>query len=340
MCKEAGVSGGQIVETVIVGNTAMHHILAHLPVRQLGTAPYVPAISEPLEMRARELRLEIAPDAFVYLPSNIAGYVGGDHVAMLMATGVWKQAGTVLALDIGTNTEISVVRNGRLVSCSCASGPAFEGAVIRDGMRAAPGAIERVQIQNGEVRLATIGDEPPVGICGSGILDAVSEMLSSGIIDVRGALDRKHALVREMDVNLAFVLAEATQSGHGREVLVTRNDVYQIQLAKSAIRAGINILLSETGIAPEQLDDFIIAGAFGTYISVENAVRIGMFPELPRERFHQVGNAAGAGARQMLLSKNIRRQALEMIPRIDYVELAAHPDFIDEFSSGMFFDRR
>ena len=350
MCLQAGLDGiqaspEQVVEAVVVGNTAMHHLFAGLAVMQLGASPYVPAVSDAIDIPAQAIQLDIAPAAYVHLPPNIAGYVGADHVAMLMAalinplTGKPPSDRTIVALDIGTNTEITLARNGHMVSCSCASGPAFEGAHIRDGMRAAPGAIERVQISGDEVRIHTIGDQPPVGICGSGILDTVAQMLLAGIIDYRGVLRTGHSAVQTRDNRLEFILAAAESSGHGQNVVVNRKDVNEIQLAKGAIRAGIDILLQEVGLAeqPDQIDEFIVAGAFGTYISIESAVQIGMFPDIPLERFRQVGNAAGAGARQMLVSAERRSIASQIISQIDYVELSAHPDFLQVFSQALYF---
>ncbi len=335
----AGIRREQIVDAVVVGNTAMHHLFAGLPVSQLGHSPYVPSVSEALNLRAGDLGLALGRGAYVHLPPNIAGYVGADHVAMVLATNTWRAERTTLALDIGTNTEISLKHQDRLLCCSCASGPAFEGAHIRDGMRAAPGAIERVQIsdQDRRIRVQTIGDQPPVGICGSGILEAISEMFRSGVLDQRGALVGTHPLVRRRDGLNEFVLAETGDSGHGKEVLVTRRDVNEIQLAKGAIRAGIEILLAEAGIPAEAIEDFIIAGAFGTYISVPSAIRVGMFPSLPLSRFRQVGNAAGAGARQMLVSTRQREFAEEIADQLEYIELSSHPNFTNEFSHRLFF---
>jgi uncharacterized 2Fe-2S/4Fe-4S cluster protein (DUF4445 family) len=345
MCRQARIIREQVVDAVVVGNTAMHHFFAGLPVSQLGHAPYVPAASEALDLRAADLGLEISPGAYVHLPPNIAGYVGADHVAMLLASGAWHTVDTTLALDIGTNTEISLKHGDRLLCCSCASGPAFEGAHIKDGMRAAPGAIERVQITSPhthggayKLRIQTIGDQPAVGICGSGILDAVAAMLEAGVLDRRGALNGSHPLVRHKDGRLSeFVLAEAESSGHGKDVQVGRRDVNEIQLAKGAIRAGIEILLAEAGITAEEIQDFIVAGAFGTYISIPSAVQVGMFPALPVGRFRQVGNAAGAGARQMLVSTPQRDLAQEIAARLEYVELSSHPNFTNEFSHRLFF---
>jgi uncharacterized 2Fe-2S/4Fe-4S cluster protein (DUF4445 family) len=205
-------------------------------------------------------------------------------------------------------------------------------------MRAAPGAIERVQIVDEQVRIQTIGDKAAVGICGSGVLDAVAVMADTGLVDHRGALQRDHALARTLENGqAAFVLAEAEASGNGRGIAVTRKDVAEIQLAKGAIRAGIEILLQEAGITAGEVEAFVIAGAFGTYIDVASAVRIGMFPDLPKERFKQVGNAAGMGARLLLVSQEARRRADETVNGIEYVELTTHEGFRDEFIKQLSF---
>jgi uncharacterized 2Fe-2S/4Fe-4S cluster protein (DUF4445 family) len=299
-------------------------------VKQLGHAPYVPAISEAMEFPAREVGLELAAGATVYLPPNIAGYVGADHVAVALGTGAWETDRTWVALDIGTNTEVTVTSGGRIWCCSCASGPAFEGAHIQDGMRAAPGAIERVQITEGRVYLKTITDQPPVGICGSGILDAVSEMVRTGIIDRKGAFRTGADGVTVENGLPQFTLAPASVTGHGRPVVITRKDINEIQLAKAAIRTGVEILLSEAGAGYDEIDAFIVAGAFGTYLDIESSIRVGMFPPLPLDRFRQVGNAAGTGARQLLVSAARRRKALEIVSRV-------HPEFSWRYLKAIYF---
>ncbi|HOT91863.1 MAG TPA: ASKHA domain-containing protein [Anaerolineae bacterium] len=336
LCREAGVAQDQVVEAVVVGNTAIHHFFAGLPVRQLGESPYIAAASEALSLCACHLGLELASGAQVYLPPNIAGYVGADHVAMLLATEAWQAQRPTIALDIGTNTEISLVVEGRLLSCSCASGPAFEGAHIYAGMRAGPGAVEYVQIVGDEVRLQTIGGKPPVGICGSGILDAVAELRAAGIITATGRLQMNHPRAIPWEGGGAFLLAPASATGNGHDLLITRRDVNEIQLAKGAIRAGIEVLLQEAGLTAQDIDTFIVAGAFGTYLDLESAIRIGMFPPLPLERFKQVGNAAGTGARQMLISAARRRLATQIGERVRYVELTVHPGFTKAYMDAMY----
>jgi uncharacterized 2Fe-2S/4Fe-4S cluster protein (DUF4445 family) len=331
-CAELGILPEQIIEAVVVGNTAMHHLFAGLSVRQLGVSPYVPAVSEGIDIEASQLGLSIAPSAYVHLPPNIAGYVGGDHVAMLLASEVWNTRKNVLALDIGTNTEITLATAGRLLTCSCASGPAFEGAHIRDGMRAAPGAIERVQIDEGMIRLQTVDDQPAVGICGSGMLDVVAQLIDAGALDHTGRLLADHPLVRQGDKYSEVVLAEA---GKANEIVVTRKDINEIQLAKAAIRAGMEVLLHEAELEHGDIEEIIIAGAFGTYLDVRSAVRVGMFPQLPLSRFHQIGNAAGAGAMQMLLSAQRRHLAGQIVDRVEYVELTTNPRFKESYTKAL-----
>jgi uncharacterized 2Fe-2S/4Fe-4S cluster protein (DUF4445 family) len=344
LCHKAGdnnhsVTSEQIVEAVVVGNTAMHHLFAGLPVHQLGVAPYVPAVGESLDIDANRIGLNIASGAKIYLPPNIAGYVGADHVAMLLATGVWATSKTAIALDIGTNTEISLVHNDEIISCSCASGPAFEGAHISAGMRAAPGAIERVQIIQGELRTQTIDNIPPIGICGSGILDAIACMRQIGAIDNRGSFLSAHPLVRQSDHSREFLLVDNSKSGTDQDLVITRQDVNEIQLAKGAIRTGIDVLLEVAGIRADAIEEFIIAGAFGTYINIPSAIQIGMFPSLPIERFQQVGNAAGAGARQMLLSVEQRSLAEAIARRVRYIELSTYSNFTNIFSKSLFLEK-
>ncbi|MBU2550653.1 MAG: DUF4445 domain-containing protein [Proteobacteria bacterium] len=326
---------GQIVDAVVVGNTAMHHLFLGLPVRQLGLSPYVAAVSSALDVRANRLGLGLAPGALVHLLPNIAGFVGADHTSMLLATGAHKKTGVAISLDVGTNTEITLTAHGRLISCSAASGPAFEGAHIKDGMRAADGAIERLRVVDGRIEYQTIGHQAPVGLCGSGILDAVAQLKRAGILDRRAAMDLEHPLVRRGEKGLEVVIASADETRHGREVILTRKDISEVQLAKGAIRAGIEILLREAGLEAAAVDEFVIAGAFGSYIDVRSAVTIGMFPDIPLERFHQVGNAAGMGARMCLISAGLRVEAAALAERIEYLELTNRPDFTTFFAQSM-----
>ncbi len=339
MTREIKVKSQQIVEAVVVGNTAMHHLFLRLPVRQLGLSPYTPAMTTSCEVAAKDIGLSISASGMIYLPENIAGYVGGDHVAMMVATGASEEQGTIVALDIGTNTEISLVHDHQILTCSCASGPAFEGAHIKEGMRAAAGAIERVNIDHEEVHYQTIGKVPPIGICGSGILDGIAEMRKNAIMDERGNFDFSHRLVRGSGKTAEFILAPAEKSGAAKDIVITRKDVNEILLAKAAIQSGVEVLLRTAGICAEQIDRFIIAGAFGTYLDVKSAIQIGMFPNLPIERFEQVGNAAGTGARLMMNSDEMRDKGTEFSSNSRYVELTLFPDFQKVYLEALHFPR-
>jgi uncharacterized 2Fe-2S/4Fe-4S cluster protein (DUF4445 family) len=286
-----------------------------------------------VDVKARQIGLQLAPGACVHLLPNIAGYVGADHVAMLLATGLAERENTVLAIDIGTNTEICLAHQGQMASLSCASGPAFEGAHIKFGMRAAAGAIERVQIADGRVEYKTIGDQPPVGLCGSGILDIVAELRRTAELDASGRLVGPG--IQEIEGEREFVIAAESESANGCAITVTQKDIREIQLAKGAIRSGIEALLQDAGIAAGDLDQVIIAGAFGTYIDVESAIRIGLLPSLPLERISQVGNAAGMGARLAVISLAHRRQAQALARRVRYIELARTPRFARNYAKAM-----
>lgn len=336
---EASAKRSQVVEACIVGNTAMTHLLLRLPVNQLVTAPYVAAASSALDVRATELGLEVAPGAYVHIPPCIGGFVGADHVAMILASDLDQIDTVTLGVDIGTNTEIVIRKPGLpyLTSASCASGPAFEGAHINDGMRAASGAIEKVRITPDDVELTTIDDEPAVGLCGSGIVDVIAELSKTGLINQRGRFQKGNPRVRLGDKGAEFVLVPAQHSGTGQDILIRQKDVDEIQLAKGAIQAGLNILLDSTDTAPEEIDEVIVAGAFGSFLNIRNAITMGLFPHLPNARYRQIGNAAVVGAKWILISKAARLQAQEITRNTQYNELTTYPKFNRQFALGMLF---
>lgn len=335
MCDETGREVEHITDVVVAGNTAMHHLLLKLPVKQLCNAPYIPAVKAALDIRAHGIGLKCSAGAYVHLLPNIAGYVGGDHLAMILASEMHKKDGVVLGLDIGTNTEISLAHDRKLTSVSCASGPAFEGAHIKHGMRAAGGAIEHIRLSGRESKYETIGNTPPIGICGSGIIDAVAQLLISGVIDNKGKM-QSGPNVRETDGILEFVIAHG--SDNRPDITFTQKDVREVQLAKGAISAGIQVLLETNGLKEEDIDEVIIAGAFGTYIDIKSAITIGMLPDLAPERFRQIGNAAGMGAGMALVSMSKRLEAQEIAEQIEYIELASYPAFNKIFTKALVMD--
>jgi uncharacterized 2Fe-2S/4Fe-4S cluster protein (DUF4445 family) len=339
LCAEVSAKTEEIVEAVIVGNTAMHHLFLGLPVKQLAVSPFVPAVSWALEVKARDLGLGIAPGAYVHLLPNIAGFVGADHVAVLLATEAFLAEGPVLAIDIGTNTEVSLVNKGKVTATSCASGPAFEGGHIKYGMRAATGAIERLRIAGDSIQYQTIGEAPPVGICGSGILDALSQLYLAEIINDGGRMIKNHPRVRTYKGQREFVLVSKEERGGQPAITITQHDVRELQLAKAAIRTGIQVLLEANGCAEDEIKQIIIAGAFGTYIDVASAVTIGMLPSLPLNRFRQAGNAAGMGAKLALISLSQRAEAQAVASRVKYIELASAPSFEPTFIQASYLGR-
>jgi uncharacterized 2Fe-2S/4Fe-4S cluster protein (DUF4445 family) len=336
---QAGATAGQVVDACIVGNTAMIHLLLQLPVRQLAVSPYVAAVGSALTVRAADLHLDMAPGATVYIPPSIGGFVGADHVAMILASDLEQRDKVVLGVDIGTNTEIAIHKPGIsfLTSASCASGPAFEGAHISDGMRAASGAIEKVRITSTEVEMTTIDDAPAVGLCGSGIVDVAAELYRSGLVNQRGRFQKENSRVGDGRFGPEFRLVSAAFSGSGRDVVITQKDINEIQLAKGAIHAGLQILLEATGTSPEEVDEVIVAGAFGSFLNIENALAMGLFPKLPHAQFRQVGNAAVVGAKWMLVSKEARRRAENIAGSTVYNELTTYPRFARKFALGMLF---
>jgi len=317
----------EIVDAAVVGNTAMHHLLMRLPVDQLARAPHVPSIQNALDIKARELGLCISPGAYLHLPPNIAGFVGADHVAMLLSTEVYRSEGVLLALDIGTNTEICLSNHGDMTCVSCASGPAFEGAHIKFGMRAAPGAIEHMRLVGQHVEYHTIGGVEPVGICGSGVLDAIAQLHLAKMLDKSGRLMGNHPNVRSYEKRREFVLVTEGERGGKPAITITQEDVRELQLAKAAIRAGIQVLLEQKKLSEDDIDQVIVSGAFGSYLGISSAVTIGMLPLIPFDRFLQVGNAAGAGARLVLVSQDKRNEAQRIARQIRYIELASVPNF-------------
>jgi uncharacterized 2Fe-2S/4Fe-4S cluster protein (DUF4445 family) len=339
LCAEVSAKTEEIVEAVVVGNTAMHHLFLGLPVKQLALSPFIPAVSQFLDIKARDLGLHIAPGAYVYLLPNIAGFVGADHVAVLLATEAFLAEGPIVTLDIGTNTEVSLVNRGKVTATSCASGPAFEGGHIKYGMRAATGAIERLRITGDSIQYQTIGEAPPVGICGSGILDALSQLYLAEIIDDGGRIMDNHPRVRTYKGQREFVLVSKEERGGQPAITITQHDVRELQLAKAAIRTGIQVLLEAGGCSEDEIKQVIIAGAFGTYIDVASAVTIGMLPSLPLNRFRQAGNAAGMGAKLALVSLSQRAKAQAVASRVKYIELASAPNFEQTFIQASYLGR-
>jgi uncharacterized 2Fe-2S/4Fe-4S cluster protein (DUF4445 family) len=334
LCSQIGANVDAIVEAVVVGNTAMHHLLLGLPVKQLALTPFAAAASLALDVKARELGIHIAPGAYIHFPPIIAGFVGADHVAMLLATTSRQAAGLTILLDIGTNTELSLVDGEEITTTSCASGPAFEGGHIKHGTRAARGAIEKLRITEDAIHYQTIDEAPPVGLCGSGALDALAQLYLAGVIDKSGRLKHNHPRVRMEDNQAEFRLVDPEEQDGHSAIVITQKDIRELQLAKAAIRTGIQLLLETNGFTEKQIRQVIVAGAFGSYIDLSSAVTVGLLPPLPLDCCRQVGNAAGMGAKLALTSLAKRKEAQAIASRTRYVELASATNFKQTFIEG------
>jgi uncharacterized 2Fe-2S/4Fe-4S cluster protein (DUF4445 family) len=332
MCERLNLSPEHIADVCLVGNTAMHHFFLNLPTGSLAVSPFVPVTTNPIYPSARELGITAMPGAAVYAPPVIAGFIGSDHLAFLLAARFGEDQRVRLGIDIGTNTEIALQAGDRIVSVSTASGPAFEGAHIKYGMRAAPGAIEHVQIsENGTTEIQVIGSQPPIGICGSGILDAVAQMRMRNILNQRSRIDKTAPGIQlTADGKPEIVLSTSR-----KPITLSQNDIDQILLAKGAIRAGIDIILDYLKVGASEIEEIIIAGAFGSYMLPQHAMGIGMLPTIPLDRVKTVGNAAGTGARMMLASTLSRKRAEELANQIEYLELTVYPDFSMFYARGI-----
>jgi len=339
-CEEAGVAADDIVDAVLVGNPTMQHILLGLNPESLGRGPYLPVWSEGVNIEARELGLAIAPHARAYVFPMVSGYIGGDTLAALLTRGADFYRGSQLLVDVGTNGEVVLAHNGRLSAASCATGPVYEGAHIRCGVRAAPGAVERVWVEpNGAIRWAAIpndaarGDKRPIGLCGSGVISSVAAGVRAGLIGTDGALAAvgTHPQLRANGAGRSeeLVLVRGAYARTGRDIVLTQQDVRAVQLGKSALRAGIEILLAENGVT--HLDHIYLAGTFGNHLEPEDILNIGLVPPLPVENIRSIGNAAGDGARAALFNRHHRGRVASLARRLNVLELSGRSDFQDLF---------
>jgi uncharacterized 2Fe-2S/4Fe-4S cluster protein (DUF4445 family) len=336
LCARQAVTARHVYDMTLVGNTAMHHLALGLSAVGLGAAPFAPATAAPLTLRAADLGFAMNPEGGVHFPPPIAGFVGSDCLAVITATRLAQSSVPRLAIDIGTNTEIALVHEGRVIVTSCASGPAFEGYQISCGVKAVEGAIERVALDpDGEPRdLRAIGGREPLGICGSGVVDLLAGLVAAGVIDASGRL-QPHARVRSNDsgLGLEYLLATGPQG----DIVFTQHDVRSLQLAKAAIASGCKLLLAHAGLEPAGIDQVLVAGAFGNELDVDNALAIGLLPAVPRERIAFVGNAAGVGAQMALIDVDERRAMAELAGRIEFLDLATDRQFHEVFTGELGF---
>jgi uncharacterized 2Fe-2S/4Fe-4S cluster protein (DUF4445 family) len=347
---EANVDKTMIYKATVVGNTTMSELFTGVDPTYLAPAPFIPAYVHGIEISSKELGFDMNPEAIIHLLPNIAGYVGADTMGVILGTHIHERPEYSMAIDVGTNGEIVLAGNNRILACSTAAGPAFEGAEIEFGMRAAEGAIEEVYIDNesGTCHVKVIGDKKPRGICGSGLLDAVAQLYDEGILNAKGAFvtegedyEKIHPALRERLVKTEsgyeFMLTTAEESAKKVPVTLCQKDIRELQMAKGAIYAGMRVLMNEMAITIDDVKELMVAGAFGNYIKPESALSIGLFPVLPNGEIISIGNAASEGGRLALVSEDERELCVELAEKSEYIELSSRMDFQDEFVMALYF---
>ena len=341
-----------VYDVTVVGNTTMSHLVLGVHPKSMARTPFAPVFCDAQNLTAKELGIRVNPRANVFLLPNIAGHVGSDIVGMMLSTHIYKLNGNHIAIDIGTNGEVVAIKDGKMLCCSTAAGPAFEGASIHHGMRAAAGAVEKVSIEkdskgNNLIAIKTIDNASPVGLCGSGLIDAVATLLDVGIIEPSGRMLSQEEAEEEgiaasitkqiisFENHPAFILAHR---GNDEPVILTQQDIREVQLAKGAILAGMQTLMKTLGMKEKDIDSIMLAGAFGNYIDKRSALRIGLFPQVPEGKIISVGNAAGAGASMALLSDAEREKASEIAQVTEHIELSMNMDFQEFYMYAMTFE--
>ncbi len=339
VCREGGVDPAEVYEVAVAGNATMTHILLGIDPEPLGMAPFVMTARKWPEVLASDVGVRIHPRARAVVFPALGAYVGGDIISGLLASGMDRDPRTRLFIDIGTNCEIVLASGERILATAAPAGPAFEGAAIRCGMRASTGAIEGVRISPDALELRVIGDAEPIGICGSGLVDAVAELVACGLVDRSGRFVAEEVAARiapGVAARLTTVGAERVFVLHWRgeassSIYLSQRDVRELQFAKAAIATGWNLLLEDAGIVPGDVQQVLLAGSFGSYLSPANAVRLGLVPKLPVLRVVSAGNVAGEGAKMALLSIRERAGAMALLEEVKYVELSDRADFNDRF---------
>lgn len=345
--EKAGISSNDIYTITVAGNTCMHHLFLGLSPRYISQEPYTPTISEPIVLNASSLNIRINNIGKVLVLSNIAGFVGADTTASLLAAEMDSSEYIKLMIDIGTNGEIVLGSKHRLITCSSTSGHALEGVQISSGMRGTVGAIDHVKFGE-KLEYSVIGRGKPQGICGSGLLDVVAGLINIGIIDEMGKLlspERitnpaakgfKKNIIQHEGIE-AFLLVDEDSTCHGRPILVTQQDIRELQLAKGAMLTGIKILMNKYGIDFSDIKEVLLAGAFGNYLDPRSACIIGLIPKELEYKIKTIGNAAGTGAKLALISRSRYKRAADISNLVEYVELESYPEFSSIFARSTYF---
>ncbi|MHA1471789.1 MAG: ASKHA domain-containing protein, partial [Promethearchaeota archaeon] len=344
-CTNANISVNQIYEATVVGNSVMHHIFLNIDPTYIGLSPYVPALKSDLNIKAKDINLEISKSGYVYLLPLIAGFVGADTTGVIISSEIDTEQDLTLAIDVGTNGELVIGNKDVLFTGSCAAGSALEGAHITHGMRAAAGAIDTIKIDPSDfsVEYTTINNKKPIGICGSGIIDAAAEMLRAKILTKSGNFNKEmvdHERIVKEEKNIKFILVDKNETSIKNHITISQSDVRELQMAKGAFFSGARLILNHLNRVNNtdlEIKQILLAGAFGNYINKINAKFIGMIPDIPDDKLFQIGNAAGVGAQNCLVNIKLRKKARELQEKIKYVEIAVEKDFQKEFASAMYF---
>lgn len=339
LCGKHGTTAKSIVHAVCVGNSAMHHLVLGIDILSLIEPPYVAAAENGIHAAAERLGFSFSAGARVYFPPNVGGFVGSDHLSMLLSAGIQKRDNAItLYVDVGTNTEICLAAEDKYYCLSAPSGPAFEGAHIEHGMRAVPGAVDTCRVHKGKFICTTIDGQKARGICGSGIVDAIAEAYTWNIIDWRGRL-QDHESVVDINGSKCLVLIEEPDTAIDGPVYLSQKDIREFQLVKGAVASGIQVLFDSGGFKLEDLSNLVIAGAFGSFINAENAFKLGLFPFHPKLEYSQIGNAAGGGACLMALDADCREEMKDIRTKMEYIELVKAPGFKKTFARASYFGK-
>ncbi|MCI7098990.1 MAG: corrinoid activation/regeneration protein AcsV [Lachnospiraceae bacterium] len=341
MCRSIGIKPGQIYRMSLASNSTMNHLFMGVNADPLRMEPYIPTFFHMKNIYGKDLNLIINPNADIIFAPNIGSYVGGDITAGTLASGIWNSEEFSVFIDLGTNGEIVFGNSDFLMSCACSAGPAFEGGDISCGMRATDGAIEAVTIdkETMEPNLTIIGDEgqKPIGLCGSGIIDIIAELFRCGIVNAKGQLVREGRRVKvDEDGMKSYVIAFKEDTGAVKDVEITEVDIDSFIRAKGAIYSGIITLVESLGFDMSIVDNVYVAGGIGSGINMKNAVRIGMLPDIPLEKYHYIGNSSLAGSYAMLLSNEAEDKVTELASSMTYLELSTHPGYMDSFVAACF----
>ncbi|MHB1415056.1 MAG: ASKHA domain-containing protein, partial [Chloroflexota bacterium] len=340
LLKQTEVAPSAVTHVTLAGNTTMTHLFLGIDPKFIRLDPYTPAANYFPWVEAREVGLELDPGVKVHCSPGIASYVGGDITAGVLASGMFNSDRLTLFLDIGTNAEMVIGNADWMLACACSAGPAFEGGGVRHGMRATAGAIEQVRInaETLEPMILTIANRRPIGICGSGLIDLLSELFLTGIVDKRGKFnqDLPTDRVRKGQHGGEYVIAWAENTGTGRDIVLTEVDIDNLLRAKGAIYAAAELLASSVDLTLADMEEILIAGSFGRYLRADKAIDIGLLPDVPTDRIKFLGNSSLIGARLMSLSRDMLRRADEVAKMMTYVELSVHPEYMDHYVSALF----